>query len=56
MKLKLTLILLTNINLIFYLNGTYNLDDNIIISEQKKYEEVLLYFGCKELIDLIKKK
>jgi len=55
LKLKLTLILLTNINLIFYLNGTYNLDDNIIVSEQKKYEEVLLYFGCKDQIDLIKK-
>ena len=55
LKLKLTLILLTNINLIIYLNGTYNLDNNIIVSEQKKDEEQILYFGCKEQIELVKK-
>ena len=54
LKLKLTLILLTNINLIIYLNGTYELDNNIIVSEQKKDEEELLYFGCKEQIESIK--
>ena len=55
LKLKLTLILIPNINLIIYLNGSYNLDNNIIVSEQKKHEEILLYFGCKEQIELIKK-
>ena len=55
LKLKLTLILSNNINLIIYLNGTYNLDNNIIVSEQKKDEEVLLYFGCKDQIESIKK-
>ena len=55
LKLKLTLILLTNINLIIYLNGTYNLDNNIIVCEQKKDEEKLLYFGCKEQIESVKK-
>jgi len=53
LKLKLTLILLANINLIIYLNGTYSLDNNIIVSEQKKDEEILLYFGCKEQVELI---
>ena len=55
LKLKLTLILIPNINLIIYLNGTYSLDNNIIVSEQKKDEEILLYFGCKEQIESIQK-
>jgi len=55
LKLKLTLILITNINIIIYLNGTYKLDDNIIITEQKKDEEILLHCGNKEQIEYLKK-
>ena len=55
LKLKLTLILITNINIIIYLNGTYKLDDNIIVTEQKKDEEILLHCGNKEQIEYLKK-
>ena len=55
LKLKLTLILINKINIIIYLNGKYNLDDNIIVTEQKKDEEILLHCGSKELINYLKK-
>jgi hypothetical protein len=48
LKLKLNLILLVNINMIFYLNGIYNIDKDIIVTEQKKDEEIILHFGNKE--------
>ena len=55
LKLKLTLILISEINIIIYLNGKYSLDDNIIVTEQKKDEEILLHCGSKELINYLKK-
>ena len=45
LKMKLNLILLTNINNIIYLNGIYTIDNNIIITEQIKGDEILLSFG-----------
>ena len=51
LKLKLRLILLTNINITIYLNGTYNLEKNIIITEHQKEREIVLYFGNNELIN-----
>ena len=42
LKLKLSLILLANINMIFYLNGNYIIDKDIIVTEQKKDLEVIL--------------
>jgi hypothetical protein len=48
MKLKLNLILLTNINNIIYLNGIYVIDNNVIITEQIKNNEILLVFGNKD--------
>ena len=50
LKLKLSLIFLTHINNKIYLNGIYMIDDNIILTEQKKDEEIILHFGKKELI------
>ena len=47
-KLKLSLILLANINNYIYLNGIYCLDNNIIITEKKHNKEILLSFGNKE--------
>jgi len=55
LKLKLTLMLINNINIIIYLNGTYKLENNIIVTEQKKDEEILLHCGSKEQIDYLKK-
>ena len=55
LKLKLTLIFINNIDIIIYLNGTYKLDSNIIITEQKNGEEILLNCGNKEQIDNLKK-
>ena len=54
-KLKLNYLLLNNIKNKIYLNGTYTLDDNIIISEQVKTEEIVLYFGNKEQKNYINK-
>jgi hypothetical protein len=34
--------------MIFYLNGIYNIDKDIIVTEQKKDEEIILHFGNKE--------
>ena len=48
LKLKLRLILLRNINMIIYLNGTYSLFQNIIVTEKRKEEEIVLHFGNKE--------
>ena len=48
LKMKLTFIFLTQINNKIYLNGVYNIDDNIIVTEQMKDNEILLNFGNKE--------
>ena len=48
LKLKLSLILLTNISNKIYLNGTYFINNDIIVSEKEKDEEKLLYFGSKK--------
>ena len=45
LKFKLSLMLLENINVIFYLSGVYTLDKDIIVTEKKKGEEILLHFG-----------
>ena len=55
LKLKLNLILLTNINITIYLNGIYTIDKNIIVTEQQKMEEeIVLHYGNKEQINKIK--
>lgn len=55
LKLKLNLILLTNIDITIYLNGTYTIDKNIIVTEQQKMEEeIVLYYGNKDQINKIK--
>jgi hypothetical protein len=52
LKLKLSLILLTNINKKIYLNGVYVLNSDIIVTEETKDEEILLYFGNEEQAQL----
>ena len=52
LKLKMNLILLTHIDNKIYLNGIYNLNKDIIITEEKKNEEILLYFGNKKQIKI----
>jgi len=47
LKLKLSLILLTHINDKIYLNGMYALDNDIIFTEKRKNEEIVLYLGNK---------
>jgi len=47
LKLKLSLILLTDINNKIYLNGMYALDSDILFTEKRKNEEIILYFGNK---------
>ena len=56
LKLKLSLILLANFNMIFYLNGVYTLDKDIIVTEKKKGEEILLHFGNLEQLNRYNKK
>ena len=48
LKLKLSLILLTNINKKIYLNGIYVLNNDILVSEENKDEEILLYYGNED--------
>jgi len=48
LKMKLTFIFLTQINNKIYLNGVYIIDDNIIVTEQMKENEILLNFGNNE--------
>ena len=50
LKLKLSLILSTHINNKIYLNGIYILDNDIIITEETKNEEYLLFFGNRKQI------
>ena len=56
LKLKLSLILSVDFNIIFYLNGTYSLDKDIIVTEKKKGEEILLKFGNLEQLNKFNKK
>ena len=45
LKLKLSLILLTNINTSIFLNGIYSLDSDIVVTEKYKKDELILHFG-----------
>jgi len=53
LKLKLTLFFIENIDVIIYLDGLYNIDKDIIVTEEKKDEEILVNFGNKEQMDSI---
>ena len=55
LKMKLSHILLIHINNKLYLNGAYTLDNDIIITENIKNNEIVLYFGNKEQKDNIPK-
>ena len=55
-KLKLSLIFLMDIETIIYLNGIYTIDKEIIVTEQKKDEEIILHFGSNELKNIAKNK
>jgi hypothetical protein len=50
LKLDLYFVLLKNIDLIFYLNGIYKIEKNIIITKQFEEKEYLFHFGNKALI------
>ena len=52
LKLKMCLILLNHINNKIYLNGVYILNNDILLSEETKNEEKLLYFGNKKQIKI----
>ena len=54
LKLKLSLIFLPDINILIYLNGVYKIDKDIIVTEQKKDEEIILHYGNKGQINLSK--
>ena len=51
LELNVYLAVLKNIDLIFYLNGIYKLEKNIIITEKSKEYEYLYHFGNKDLIN-----
>lgn len=51
LRLKLSLFFIENIDVIIYLDGVYNIDKDIIVTEEKKDEEILVNFGNKEQID-----
>ena len=55
LNLRLGFILLANINNKIYLNGNYNIDNNIIVTEQIKENEIVLSFGNKEQKNFISK-
>lgn len=55
-KMKLSLLILKNINNIFYINGIYKLNDNIIVTQQIQLEEILLRFGNKSQKDFVHEK
>ena len=56
LKLDLYFLVLKNIDSIFYLNGIYNIDKNIIITKQSKEKEYLVHFGNKNQIKMILEK
>ena len=53
LQLDLNLVILKTINTIFYLNGIYKIDKDVIITEQRKEEEYLLHFGNKDQLNTI---
>jgi len=53
LKLKLSLFFIENIDVIIYLDGLYNIDKDIIVTEEKKDAEILINFGNKEQMDSI---
>ena len=53
LNLEMNLVILKDIQTIFYLNGSYKIDKDIIITEQRKNVEFLLHFGNKEQEQLI---
>ena len=50
LKLDLYFVVLKNIDLIFYLNGVYKIEKNIIITKKSKEYEYLYHFVNKDLI------
>jgi hypothetical protein len=56
LKLDLNFVILKTINTIFYLNGVYKIDKDIVVTEQKKEDEYLYHFGNKEQINMISEK
>ena len=54
LKLKLSFLLLSNLKLIIYLNGTYSLNKDIIVTEHLKEEERIVFFGNQEQINKLK--
>ena len=55
LKLKLYYILLTKLDNKIFLNGVYTLDNNIIVTETIKMDEIVLFFGNKEQKNYIHK-
>ena len=51
LKLNLFFVLLKNINLIFYLNGIYKIEKDIIITKQTEEYEFLFHLGNKTLFN-----
>ena len=56
LKLKLSFLYLTKISTSIYLNGIYTIDKDILVTEQKKEEEIILHFGNIDQIKLTKNK
>ena len=55
LKLKMNYIFLSNIDVIIYLNGVYSLDKDIILTEKRDNEEIVLHFGNKEQMEYVLK-
>ena len=53
LNLEMNLMILKNIETIFYLNGIYKIDNNIIITEQRNNIEFLFHFGNPEQKQMI---
>ena len=56
LKLKLILLFAPNIHLKIYLNGTYIIDSDIVVTEKNKDKEIVLYYGNKFQISTNKNK
>ena len=54
LNLELSLLFIPNISHEIYLNGSYILDNDIIITGQQEDKEFVLYYGNKEQMDFIK--
>ena len=53
LNLEMNLMILKNIETIFYLNGIYKIDNNVIITEQRNNIEFLFHFGNPEQKQMI---